>query len=93
MERDSVREDTYRLLQRLEPGALHSLGDELLPNILAGLDDLKPFGYNTEGKTRKGVPDSYVGESPETCTAGVEYTTKKDDLGSKRWQDSRLRRR
>jgi hypothetical protein len=31
-------------------------------------------GKSLEGKTTKGVPDSFVGETPETCSAAVEYT-------------------
>jgi hypothetical protein len=67
-------------LQRLEQGELQQLGDRLLPWKFDALTDLKPHGLTAEGKTRKGVPDSFVGPAAEHCTVAVEYTSQDERL-------------
>jgi hypothetical protein len=66
---------TFDALQNLEQGEFQELGDELLPWLFPELRYLKPHGLSREGKTRRGVPDSYVGPSPREATIAVEYTT------------------
>lgn len=74
---------TVFALQRLEQGKLQRLGDSLLPWKYSELLGLKSNGLSTEGKTRKGVPDSFVGSSAAECRAAVEYTTQATTLGDK----------
>jgi hypothetical protein len=77
---DGLLEETFVRLQQLEQGKFQLLGDELLPWSFPQLVGLEPFGLNAEGKTRKGVPDSFVGSDPKTCRAAVEYTTQATNL-------------
>jgi hypothetical protein len=74
---------TLYALQRLEQGELQQLGDRLLPWMFPALTDLKSHGLSAEGKTRKGVPDSFVGPSAELCSIGVEYTSQHEGLAKK----------
>lgn len=74
---------TFEELQRLEQGKMQSLGDELLPGVFVQLVGLKRRGLNTEGKTTRGVPDSFVGKTPEAAHAAVEYTTQATQLDKK----------
>lgn len=67
----------------MEPGEFHALADDILPWAVPSLVGLRKHGVNAEGKTRKGVPDSYVGDSPATCRVAVEYTTKRTDQAKK----------
>jgi hypothetical protein len=76
-------QETFDALQRMEQGKMQQLGDRLLPTMHPLLHGLKPNGMNLEGKTTKGVPDSFVGDAPETCRAAVEYTTQADRLEKK----------
>ena len=80
---DGQLQRTFQELQRIEQGKLHQLGDELLPwhdEMLAGL---RPNGLNQEGKTRKGVPDSFVGDTATACRVAVEYSTQKTTIEKK----------
>jgi len=79
----SLVEETFARLQELEQGRFQQLGDELLPWGIPQLVGLRSYGLTPEGKTRKGVPDSFVGPSPSTCRAAVEYTTQATDLEGK----------
>jgi len=74
---------TFFALQRLEQGELQQLGDALLPWKFDQLGGLKSNGLTSEGKTRKGVPDSFVGSSAADCTLAVEYTSQQDRLIAK----------
>jgi hypothetical protein len=74
---------TFEALQLLEQGQFQELGDELLPWSFPELQHLKPHGLSKEGKTRKGVPDSYVGPTPSEAVVAVEYTTQATDLPNK----------
>lgn len=78
---------TFYELQRISPERFHDLGDLLLPSIVSGLADLRKHGLNSEGKTRKGTPDSFVGDAPATCQTAVEYSTQDEDLGGKLVRD------
>jgi len=80
---------TFDELQRLDQGKMQALGDELLPGIFPALVGLKPHGLNAEGKTIKGVPDSFVGETPAKARAAVEYTTQASRLDQKLLSDFR----
>lgn len=82
-----IEQATFDALQRLEQGQFQRLGDRLLPRLLPELAGLRPFGVNSEGKTRKGVPDSYVGSSASDATAAVEYTTQATDQRKKAQAD------
>ncbi len=66
---------TFEALQQLEQGEFQELGDELLAWAFFELRQLRPYGLTSGGKTRKGVPDSYVGPTPREATIAVEYTT------------------
>jgi hypothetical protein len=67
----------------VEQGKFHALADAILPWAFPALVGLRKYGVNAEGKTKKGVPDSYVGDSPKTCRAAVEYTTQRTDQAKK----------
>lgn len=67
---------TFFALQRLEQGALQQLGDALLPWKFDRLSGLKSNGLSSQGKIRKGVPDSFVGPTVQDCTLAVEYTSR-----------------
>jgi hypothetical protein len=71
---------TFDELQRMHDTDLQALGDVVLPWAYPALNGLKTQGINIEGKSRKGVPDAYVGDEPSTCRAAVEYTTQVDGL-------------
>ena len=78
----------------MEPGEFHALADDILPWALPALVGLRKHGVNAEGKTRKGVPDSYVGDAPATCRVALEYTTKRTDQAKKVGDDyDAIRRR
>ncbi len=78
---------TFFALQRLEQGGLQKLGDALLPSKFDRLGGLTSNGLTLEGKTRKGVPDSFVGPSAAACTLAVEYTSQQDRLMTKLGDD------
>lgn len=84
---DPEVERTFAALQAIEQGQFQSIGDEILPWALPLLFGLHPFGINGEGKTVKGVPDSFVGAKPELCSAAVEYTTQKTQQEKKLQDD------
>jgi hypothetical protein len=84
---DEIEQATFDALQRLEQGQFQRLGDQLLPRLLPELAGLRPYGVNPEGKTRKGVPDSYVGTLAVEATACVEYTTQAADQRKKAQAD------
>lgn len=89
---EDLLDETFQELQRLSAEKLHELGDLLLPTIAPSLAGLRKHGLNTEGKTRKGTPDSFVGDSARTCRVAVEYSTQatgvegklRDDFGKVR---------
>ncbi|MCC6874871.1 MAG: NACHT domain-containing protein [Sandaracinaceae bacterium] len=87
MERSERERRTFGELQRLEAGRFHALGDQLLPRLYPQLRGLRPYGKNTDGKSRKGHPDSFVGTSAKDCTIAVEYTTQQDRLIQKLRRD------
>jgi hypothetical protein len=80
---DPQYDATFHQLQRLTSEKFHELGDLLLPSIVPGLIGLKQNGLNPEGKTRKGIPDSFVGSSPRTCSVAIEYSTQDEGMASK----------
>ena len=82
-------EETINLLQELNDGDLHNLGDKILRERFTDLSRLIPHGINEEGKSIGGQPDSYVGNSPTSCTIGVQYTAKKAKLAAKLYDDYR----
>ena len=61
---------TFHDLQRLEQGKMQELGDLLLSWMYPSLGRLVPRGKSLEGKTTKGVPDSFVGETPQVHRRG-----------------------
>jgi len=86
--KDEIK-DTFEALQLLEQGEFQELGDELLPWAFPELRNLKPFGLTREGKTRRGVPDSFVGLTAGEATIAVEYTTQASDTAGKLGSDFR----
>ncbi|HEY4244828.1 MAG TPA: hypothetical protein VGM88_33665 [Kofleriaceae bacterium] len=80
---DPEVERTFVALQAIEQGQFQSIGDDVLAWALPLLFGLHPFGLNAEGKTVKGVPDSFVGATREACSAAVEYTTQKSQQDKK----------
>jgi hypothetical protein len=75
--------DTCVRLASLEQGRFQQLGDALLPAVDASLAALRSYGVTTEGKTRKGVPDSFLGPEASQATTAIEYTTQATRLQEK----------
>ena len=79
--------DTTARIARLHAGPLQRLGDDVLPHILPATAGLVPHGINDDDETVRGVPDSYVGAKPETCTIAIEYTRQKEHVTAKLTSD------
>jgi hypothetical protein len=65
------------------------LGDELLPRIDHRLGGLQSNGVNQDDRTVTGVPDSFVGPSPEDCLIAIEYTVQRRTIAKKFASDLR----
>lgn len=74
---------TLSSLQHLSDGEFHRLGDHLLRRIDARYRSLRSYGINERGRSIKGQPDSYVGDSPGHCTIAVQYTVQRANWWSK----------
>lgn len=68
---------TFDELQLLSDGEFHQLGDELLRRLEPRLRRLRTHGLNDRGESIKGQPDSYVGESADSCQIAVYYTVQR----------------
>jgi HEAT repeat protein len=64
-------------LQRLEDGPFHQLCDDLLRRLESRYRRLRTHGINPQGVSIKGQPDSYVGETANTCTIAFCYTVQR----------------
>lgn len=78
---------TLDKLQTLKDAEFHALCDELLPRISPHYHPLVPHGRNDKGDSIVGQPDSYVGDSAETCRIAIQYTVQKQSWWSKVVQD------
>jgi HEAT repeat protein len=64
-------------LQKLDDGQFHQLCDDLLRRLEHRYRRLRTHGVNAEGVSIKGQPDSYVGETANTCTNAFCYTVQR----------------
>lgn len=64
-------------LQKLEDGRFHQLCDDLLRRLEVRYRRLRTHGINPQGVSIKGQPDSYVGETANTCTIAFCYTVQR----------------
>ena len=80
---------TLDAVQRLSDSAFHQLGDDLLRRVEPRYRRLRTHGVNKEGKSIKGQPDSYVGETANTCTIAVSYTVQRSGWWNKVVKDVR----
>lgn len=78
---------TLEKLQELKDAEFHALGDEILPRILPKYYPIVPYGRNQKGDSIIGQPDSYIGETVETCTIAIQYTVQKRSWWSKAIED------
>src|SRR5262245_10479785 len=78
---------TLSQLQRLTDAEFHRLCDELLPHISSRYHPIVPHGRNAVGDSIRGQPDSYVGNSANTCRIAIQHTTQENSWWSKVVQD------
>src|SRR3954469_13796336 len=64
-------------IQRLSDGEFHLLGDDLLRRLDTRYRRLRTHGINPRGESIKGQPDSYVGETANTCQIAFCYTVQR----------------
>src|SRR5436305_9612023 len=64
-------------LQKLSDGQFHQLCGALLGLIEPRYRRLRSHGINPQGVSIKGQPDSYVGETANTCTIAFCYTVQR----------------
>jgi hypothetical protein len=65
---------TLEALQRLPDGQFHSLCDDLLRRLEPRYARLRTHGLNDQNESIVGQPDSYVGDSANTCRIAFCYT-------------------
>lgn len=82
-------ETTLEKLQSLKDADFHTLCDDLLPRISPDYHPLVPHGRNDKGDSIVGQPDSYVGDSAETCRIAIQYTVQRKSWWSKAVEDVR----
>ena len=80
---------TLDTLQQLNDGEFHRLGDELLRRLEFRYRRLRTHGLNEFGQSIRGQPDSYVGDTANSCTIAVCYTTQKAGWWNKVVEDVR----
>ena len=78
---------TLNQLQRLSDGPFHRLGDDLLPRLEPRYRHLRTHGLNERGESIVGQPDSYVGETANSCTIAVCYTVQRKGWWNKVVED------
>jgi hypothetical protein len=64
-------------LQKLDDAPFHQLCDDLLRRLEVRYRRLRTHGINPQGVSIKGQPDSYVGETANTCTIAFCYTVQR----------------
>lgn len=74
---------TLEKLQHLSDGEFHSLCDDLLRRLEPRYRRLRSHGINPLGVSIKGQPDSYVGETANTCTIAFQYSVDRGDWWNK----------
>jgi HEAT repeat protein len=74
---------TINVLRSLSDGKFHRLGDDLLRRLEPRYRRLRTHGLNEKGESIKGQPDSYVGDTANTCTIAVCYTVQRADWWNK----------
>jgi len=80
---------TFEALQQLPDGAFHHLGDQILRRLDPKYRRLRPHGINDRGESIVGQPDSYVGDTANTCKIAVCYTTQRRGWWNKLRSDIR----
>jgi HEAT repeat protein len=78
---------TLDALRLLSDGKFHRLGDDLLRRLEPRYRRLRTHGLNEEDESIKGQPDSYVGDTANSCTVAVCYTTERQGWWNKVVQD------
>ncbi|MGO8929855.1 MAG: NACHT domain-containing protein [Limisphaerales bacterium] len=66
---------TLEKLQELDDAKFHELADTLLRRVEPRFRNLRPHGLSDRGRSIKGQPDSYVGNTASTCQIAFCYTT------------------
>jgi NACHT domain len=84
---------TLEALQRLPDGQFHLLCDELLRRHEPRYRSLRSHGINDRNESIVGQPDSYVGDTSDTCRIAFCYTTKRDGWWTKVVEDVELARK
>jgi HEAT repeat protein/ABC-type dipeptide/oligopeptide/nickel transport system ATPase subunit len=74
---------TFEQLKELNDADFHRLADAVLRRVDPRYRDLRPHGLNDAGQSIRGQPDSYVGNSADTCTIAFCYTTDRGDWWNK----------
>jgi len=80
---------TLEELQGMSDGNFHLLGDDLLRRLEPRYRHLRTHGVNDRGDSIKGQPDSYVGNTANTCTIAVCYTIQRAGWWKKVVEDVR----
>lgn len=68
---------TFDALQNLDDATFHRLCDELLPRVFSRYYPLTPHGISPAGTSIKGQPDSFVGNTIQTATVALCYSTQR----------------
>jgi hypothetical protein len=78
---------TLEKLQQLADGEFHRLCDDLFRRLEPRYRRLRTHGLNAQGVSIKGQPDSYVGQTADTCTIAFQYSVDKGNWWNKIIQD------
>lgn len=65
---------TQGAIAELNDSTFHLLGDELLRRLEPRYRSLRTHGVNEHGDAIRGQPDSYVGDSAQSCLIAICYT-------------------
>jgi hypothetical protein len=84
---------TLEALQQLPDGPFQLLCDDLLPRLEPRYRSLRSHGINDQKKSIIGQPDSYVGDTADTCFIAFCYTVQKRGWWSKVVEDIKLARK
>ncbi len=82
-----IRMTTLERLQELDDGKFHFLCDALLRRLESRYCRLRTHGLNDQGVSIIGQPDSYVGETANSCTIAFCYTVQKKGWRNKVVED------
>jgi len=81
---------TLEALQRLPDGQFHLLCDELLRRHEPRYRSLRSHGINDRNESIVGQPDSYVGDTADTCRIAFCYTAQRKGWWTKVVEDVKL---